>query len=192
MSIVCNSIYLTSSSGELNKFNEIRLNRDQVIELFMNKPDLLSFLAEKVFTYNRLLAMEYYKYIQLLAIPIGKIIQLYPLIYDYYGVDLSDTTFYPTIFTGAERVVEYIDWLKKSKAEYLRDFKKWLINMKTSIRVKTITNQVIYVFNDSTPELITYLDSINIAKELKITILVVKKYQYNNIDLINITYYPWS
>lgn len=193
MSIAFNRIYISDSSGELSELEEIRINRDQVIEMLMNKLYLLNFLATKLYTYNKLLAMEYYRYIQLLATPIGRKIQIYPLIYDYFGVDLSDTTYYPTIFTGVERIVEYIDWLKKSKAEYLIDYRKWLVSMKLGVRVRTFIKQIIFVFNDIAPELISYLDSINIGREIKINVLIIKKYQYGeNNELINIAYYPWS
>lgn len=193
MSIACNYIYLARSISEITKLDEIRMNRDQVIELFMNNPFILNFLSEKIHTYNRLLSMEYYKYVQVIATPIGKKIQIYPLVYDYYGVDLSDTTFYPAIFTSAERVIEYIDWLKRTKAEYLRDFRKWLFSVKTSIKLKTFINKIIFVFNDVTPELITYLDSINTGRDFKIAVLIVKKYScMKDNELINITYYPWS
>ncbi|MEM4532393.1 MAG: hypothetical protein QXU89_01900 [Desulfurococcaceae archaeon] len=192
MSISLSNMYLTNSSGELIKLEEIRLNKDQVIELFMNKPSILDFIPGHIYTYNRILAMEYYKYIQLIATLMNKKILLYPLIYDYFDIDLSDLTFYPTIFTGTDRVTEYIDWLRKSKANYLIDFKKWLMDLKKGSRIRTIIKQIIFVFNNISPELISYIDSININRETKITVIAVKKYRSRSGDcFIHIMYYPW-
>ncbi len=171
---------------------ETSLDINMVSRFICKNTRLLPFITGEAHCYPRIITTENYRYVQIIGVPGQTRTYIYPIVYDYLSYrfeqdeEIGDI---PRIFSGIDSLVNYMYWINKCRAQWAREYRMWIDEIRVSRRRNISIPLIVFAFNNANRELFDRASYINKYTMKNIGLLVIKTYKNRGEKLLSIQYY---